>query len=30
VVEPSAWAGWKGILIENFKKLKKQEKQHFF
>jgi hypothetical protein len=26
VVE-SAWACWKGILIENFKKIKKQEKQ---
>jgi hypothetical protein len=27
VVEPSAWACWKGILIENKKKMKKQEKQ---
>jgi hypothetical protein len=27
VVEPSAWACWKGILIENLKKIKKQEKQ---
>jgi hypothetical protein len=27
-VEPSDWARWKGILIENIKKIKKQEKQH--
>jgi hypothetical protein len=27
VVEPCAWVCWKGILIENFKKIKKQEKQ---
>jgi hypothetical protein len=27
VIELSAWACWKGILIENFRKVKKQEKQ---
>jgi hypothetical protein len=26
-VEPSVWARWKGILIENITKIKKQEKQ---
>jgi hypothetical protein len=30
VEEPSAWACWKGILIENFEKKVKQQQQHFF
>jgi hypothetical protein len=32
VVEPSDWDCWKGILIENLKKIKKQEErqqQHY-
>jgi hypothetical protein len=31
VVEPSAWARWKGILIEHITKIKnKKKQQHFF
>jgi hypothetical protein len=29
VVEPSAWACWEGILIENLKKIKKQELTYY-
>jgi hypothetical protein len=28
VVEPSAWHCWKGILIENFKKMKKKKQKN--
>jgi hypothetical protein len=30
VLNPSAWARWKGILIENITKKQKQQQQHFF
>jgi hypothetical protein len=29
-VEPSVWARWKGILIENITKIKKQQQLLFF
>jgi hypothetical protein len=29
-IEPIAWACWEGILLENIKKNKKQQQQHYF